>query len=262
MPAVSVCVIACNEETVLPRCLDSVAWADEIVMVIDAKSHDRTETIAREHAQRVEVRPYEGDVQQKRYCCELASHDWVFVVDPDEVVTVDLARDVQQAIGRASDADAGFEVNRMTYHLNRWIRHGDFYPDWKLRLFRRSRSNWSGRNPHGRVEVNGRVQRLAGGIQHYSYVDLRDHVERIQSFSDTAAREMFKSGRRVRISDLVFRPAARFLRAYLLKAGFRDGQPGFIIAVATGFYVFLKYAKLWELERRQGRAAGPRSQRP
>ena len=94
MPTVSVCVIACNEETVLPRCLDSVAWADEIVIVIDAKSHDRTETIARERAQRVEIRPYEGDIQQKRYCCELASHDWVFVVDPDEVVTPDLARDV------------------------------------------------------------------------------------------------------------------------------------------------------------------------
>jgi glycosyltransferase involved in cell wall biosynthesis len=260
MSAISVCVIACNEETVLPRCLDAVAWADEIVIVVDAKSHDRTETIARERAQRVEVRPYEGDIEQKRYCCELASHDWVFVVDPDEVVTPDLACEVQRAIGRVSGADAGFEVNRITYHLNRWIRHGDFYPDWKLRLFRRSRATWKGRNPHGRVEVDGSVPRLAGEIEHYSYVDLRDHIGRIQSFSDTAAREMFQSGRRVRFADLVFRPAARFLRAYLLKAGFLDGLPGFIIAVTTGFYVFLKYAKLWELERRQGRAAGPRPQ--
>ena len=262
MSAISVCVIACNEETVLPRCLDSVAWADEIVVVVDAKSHDRTETIARTRAQRVEVRPYEGDIQQKSYCCKLATHDWVFVVDPDEVVTPDLARDVQRAIRRTSDTNAGFEANRITYHLNRWIRHGDFYPDWKLRLFRRSRATWRGRNPHGRVEVDGSVQRLSGEIEHYSYIDLWDQIERIQSFSDTAAREMFESGRRVRIADLSFRPAARFLRAYLLKAGFRDGLPGFIIAAATGFYVFLKYAKLWELEQRQGRAAVPRPQQP
>jgi glycosyltransferase involved in cell wall biosynthesis len=258
MVAVSVCVIACNEEKVLARCLDAVNWADEIVIVVDAKSHDRTEAIARERAQRVEIRPYDGDIQQKSYCCELASHDWVFVVDPDEVVTPDLAREIQRAIGRIPDAVAGLEMNRITYHLGRWIRHGDFYPDWKLRLFRRSRATWKGRNPHGRVEVDGSVQRLAGEIEHYSYIDLRDQIGRIQSFSDTAAGEMFRSGRHARITDLVFRPAARFLRAYLLKVGFLDGIAGFIIAAATGFYVFLKYAKLWELERRQGRADRPR----
>jgi len=201
MSAISVCVIACNEETVLPRCLDSVAWADEIVVVVDAKSHDRTETIARTRAQRVEVRPYEGDIQQKSYCCKLATHDWVFVVDPDEVVTPDLARDVQRTIRRTSDTNAGFEANRITYHLNRWIRHGDFYPDWKLRLFRRSRATWRGRNPHGRVEVDGSVQRLVGEIEHYSYVDLRDHIGRIQSFSDTAAGEMFDA-----VSPLFVKP--------------------------------------------------------
>jgi glycosyltransferase involved in cell wall biosynthesis len=258
MPAISICVIACNEEAVLARCLDAVDWADEIVVVVDAKSHDRTEEIARKRAQRVEIRPYEGDIEQKSYCCGLASHDWVFVVDPDEVVTLDLARDIQRAIGRVSDADAGFEMNRITYHLDRWIRHGDFYPDWKLRLFRRSRATWRGRNPHGRVEVDGAVQRLAGEIEHYSYVDLQDQIARIQSFSDTAAREMFRNGRHARLADLVFRPAARFLRGYLLKLGFLDGMPGFIIAAATAFYVFLKYAKLWELERRQGRADRPR----
>jgi hypothetical protein len=110
--------------------------------------------------------------------------------------------------------------------------------------------------------VDGSVQRLAGEIEHFSYIDLRDQIGRIQSFSDTAAHEMFQSGRRARIADVVLRPAARFLRAYLLKRGFLDGVPGLIIAVATGFYVFLKYAKLWELERRQDRADGPRPQEP
>jgi glycosyltransferase involved in cell wall biosynthesis len=242
----SACVIACNEESVLTRCLDSIAWADELIIVVDAKSRDRTEEIARQRAARVEVRTYEGDIEQKRYCTELASHDWVLIVDPDEVVTERLAGELQQVL-RSEAAVAGYEINRITFHLGRWVRHGDFFPDWKLRLFRRSAARWVGSNPHGRVEVEGGLRRLDGEIEHYSYVDLADHVSRIQNFSTMAAQGMFKAGRKVALSDLVLRPPARFARAYLLKAGFRDGMAGFIIAAATSFYVFLKYAKLWEL---------------
>jgi glycosyltransferase involved in cell wall biosynthesis len=249
MSRITVCIIACNEAEVLPRCLDSVAWADEIVIVVDGKSHDRTEEVARARAHRVEVRPYEGDIEQKSYCNELASHDWVFIVDPDEVVTDELGRAIEQAVQTATESDAAFEVNRLTYYLGRWVRHGDFFPDWKLRLFRRSRASWAGRNPHGRIEVEGRVTRLSGELEHYSYRDLADHVARIQRFSGVSAKAMFEEGRRAHLIDLVLRPAARFVRGYFLKAGFRDGRQGFIIAATTGFYVFLKYAKLWELQR-------------
>jgi len=245
---ISACVIACNEESVLTRCLDSIGWVDELVIVVDAKSHDRTEEIARARANRVEVRPYEGDIEQKRYCTELARHDWVLIVDPDEVVTGQLASELQRVVAGDTSCD-GYEINRLTRHLGRWIRHGDFYPDWKLRLFRRSVARWVGTNPHGRVEVRGSTQRLRGEIEHYSYVDLEDHVDRIQSFSTMAARGMWTAGRRARWTELVLRPPARFLRAYALKAGFRDGMAGFIIAAATSFYVFLKYAKLWEMAR-------------
>lgn len=255
---VSACVIACNEQDVLPRCLDAVAWADEIVVVVDAKSHDRTEEIARARADRVEVRPYAGDIEQKRHCAALASHDWVLVVDPDEVVTPALATGIERALAGVDERVAGFEVDRVTFHLDHWVRHGDFYPDWKLRLFRRARARWVGRNPHGRVAVCGAVRRLAGELEHYSYVDLTDHVARIQSFSSAAARDLFDAGRRARGADLVLRPPARFARAFVLKAGFRDGWPGFVIATATAFYVFLKYAKLWELARRADRGAGGR----
>jgi glycosyltransferase involved in cell wall biosynthesis len=258
---VSACVIACNEEAVLTRCLDSIAWVDELVIVVDAKSHDRTEEIARERAARVEVRPYQGDIEQKRYCTELASHDWVLSVDPDEVVTERLAGELQRVL-RQGESIAGYEINRITFHLGCWVRHGDFFPDWKLRLFRRSAARWVGTNPHGRVEVDGGSQRLDGEIQHYSYLDLADQVSRIQSFSTTAAHEMRAVGRRARISDLVLRPPARFARAYLLKAGFRDGIPGLIIAAATAFYVFLKYAKLWELTRLQRTRPGPQHAEP
>lgn len=255
--ALSVCVLACNEEQQLPRCLDSVAWADELVVLVDAKSRDGSEKIARERAQRVEVRPYAGDVEQKRQCTELASHDWVMILDPDEVMSPELAAELRAALAQTSGDCDGYELNRVTFHLGRWLRHGDFHPDWKLRVFRRSRARFEGLDPHGRVVVEGKQLRLQGDLQHYSYRDLADQVERIQFFSSEAAAAMHAAGRRLRWHDLVLRPPARFLRGYLLKRGFLDGVPGFVVAAASAFHVFLKYAKLWELERGAGAAQRP-----
>jgi glycosyltransferase involved in cell wall biosynthesis len=265
----SVCVLACNEERALERCLASVAWAEEIVVVVDAKSRDGSEEVAKRLASRVETRPYAGDVEQKRYAVSLARHDWVFILDPDEVVTPELGAAMQAALERAaapssqgspdpsgtpraSGASAppdAYQVNRATWHLGRWIRHGDFYPDWKLRLFRRSRARFVGRDPHGRVEVDGKVSKLEGELLHYSYRDLADQIARIQFFSGEAAMALVREGARFRLHQLVLNPPARFLRSYVLRAGFRDGLPGFVIAVASAFYVFLKYAKLWEARR-------------
>jgi len=188
----------------------------------------------------------------------LASNDWVLVIDPDEVMPPALGRELRAAIDGAGQAVAGFELSRVTHHLGRWIRHGDFFPDWKLRVFRRSRTRWVGENPHGRVVVTGNgngdgaVRRLQEELLHYSYRDLADQVARIQAFSDQAAQAMLIRGRRARVRDLVLRPPARFLRAYMLKRGFLDGVPGLIIAIATAFHVFLKYGKLWELQRDGG----------
>lgn len=252
---VSVCVIACDEADVLERCLDAVSFADEIVVIVDDKSRDQTEQLARRRAAHVERRAYSGDLDQKRACVERAKHDWVLIVDPDEVVSPSLARSIQRTLVSA-ESDHGdeagpsaYEVDRVTFHLGRWIRHGDFYPDWKLRLFRRSCARFVGRDPHGRVEVDGRVGRLTGELEHYSYRDLGDQIARIQFFSDQAAAALDREGARFRLRDLIARPPARFLRSYALNAGFRDGVPGFVIAVASAFYVFLKYAKLWERRR-------------
>ncbi len=253
----SVCVLACDEADELERCLSSVTWADEIVVVVDAKSRDASAEVARRMASHVEVRPYAGDVAQKRHCVGLAKHDWVLVLDPDEVVTAPLAASIQATLSRMeavaaggeSEGEAapdGFLVSRRTWHLGRWIGHGDFYPDRKLRLFRRSRARWLGRDPHGRVEVEGAPGLLAGELEHYSYRDLSDQIDRIQHFSDQAARALAEDGVPFRLRDLLLRPPARFLRAYLLHQGFRDGMAGFVIAVASAFYVFLKYAKHWE----------------
>ena len=253
----SVCVLACNEATELERCLLAVAWADEIVVLVDEKSRDATEAVARRLASRVERRVYAGDVEQKKYCAALAKHDWVLIVDPDEVVSESLSASIRASLlseagTGGSSSPVGFRINRATFHLGRWIRHGEFYPDWKLRLYRRSRGRWAGRDPHGRIEVEGPVASLEGELLHYSYRDLADQIARIQFFSDQAADALFREGAVFRIHRLVLRPPARFLRSYVLRRGFLDGMPGFIIAVASAFSVFLKYAKLWERSRRGG----------
>lgn len=245
----SICIIARDEESELARCLDSLPAADEVIVVVDSRSVDGTEKLARERASRVEVRRYEGQVEQKGYAISLARNEWVLVADPDEVFPPALAREIEATLADPEEELAGLSLNRRTWHLGRWIKHGDFYPDWTLRVFRRSHARWVGHNPHSRIEVDGRVERLSTDLEHYSYRDLSDQIERIQAFSEQSARALDQAGRRVRVRDLVLRPPARFVRAYLLRRGFLDGVPGLVIAVATAFHVFLKYAKLWERQR-------------
>lgn len=244
----SVCIVACNEEINIRRCLESVAWVEDRVVVLDLRSSDRTDVIARELGARVIVHPYAGNIEQKNFALAQAKHDWVFSLDADEVCTPQLQQEVRDVVAKEKPRAVGFEVNRLTYHLGRWLRHGDFYPDWQLRLFRRSEASWQGINPHGRVVVQGAVRRLGGDLEHYSYRNLADQVSRIQEFSRVQALALRDQGVRATWSMLVLRPPLRFLRAYVMKAGFLDGVAGLVVAAATAFHVFLKYAKLWELQ--------------
>lgn len=250
-PLLSACVLAYNDEAVLARCLKSVSFADEVVVVVDAKSTDGSEKIANQLATVVSVHRYAGDIEQKRYAQSLAQNEWILLLDSDEVVSDTLGAEICNFLAtRGGDASsAGCEVNRLTFHLGRWLRYGDFYPDWKLRLYRAREANVVGHNPHGRVEVAGRIFRLRGDLEHFSYRNLSDQIARVQSFSEQGAASLFARRQPFRLFDLCLRPPARFARAYILKRGFLDGIPGLIVAVATAFHVFLKYAKLWELER-------------
>jgi glycosyltransferase involved in cell wall biosynthesis len=254
-PPLSLCVIARDEADLLRRCLASVPWADERVVVVDARGSEATAAIAREAGAQVFVRPYEGNLEQKQFALDQTRHEWVLALDADEAASPTLAAEIHAVLNGGASGLDGFEVNRVTFHLGRWIRHGDFYPDWQLRLFRRSAARYVGVNPHGHVVVAGSVGRLGGDLEHRSYRDLADQVDRIQEFSRIQALALQESGKRARLRDLVLRPVARFLRAYLLKAGFRDGIPGFVIAAATAFHVLLKYAKLWELQHRDASRA-------
>jgi glycosyltransferase involved in cell wall biosynthesis len=259
MPPVSACVIARDDALQIERCLASLAWADETVVVIDERSCDGTEELAHRAGARALRHAYHGNVEQKNFALDQVKNDWVVALDADESLSPALADELRQRLAGDLLGLDGFELNRVTHHLGRWIRHGDFHPDWQLRVFRRSRGRWAGSNPHGRVRVAGRVEKLRGDLEHASYQNLADQLARVQEYSRVEAEELHRRGRRARVSDLCLRPPARFLRAYFLKAGFLDGMPGFLIAAVTAFHVFLKYAKLWELTRASARQRAGRA---
>ena len=258
--AISVCVVAAGDPELLERCLKSLHWASEINVLLDSNHGDVCLAVAEAHSHRIERNPYTGGLEQRRRSIAMAGCPWVLALDADEVVSAELAREIAEAVASATPGQAGFELDRVAFHLGRWILHGDFHPDWKLRLFRRDRAHVGGRDPHDRIEADGEVGRLHGWLEHYSYRDLADQLERMLFFSGEAARALHAEGRRAGFSHLALRPPARFLRGYLLKRGFLDGWPGFVIACVTSMYVFLKYAQLWELQR--GEASSARSARP
>ena len=255
MTSLSICIIAYREKELLERAIRSAVFADEVLVVVDSEGDAETEAVARKLGVKVVIHKYEGDIEQKSFAVSQACHEWVLSLDADEEVGVDLRGEIQNALENQSDELSGFYIERVTWHLGKWIRHGDFYPDHPIRLFRRSRTVMKGSNPHGRFSVDGEVGRLREPILHYSYRDLSDQVGRVQRFSDMARDSMIQKERNVYVSDLLVRPLLRFIRAYFLKQGFRDGFPGLIIAVVSSFHVFLKYAKLWESKLSQEKRA-------
>jgi glycosyltransferase involved in cell wall biosynthesis len=243
------CVITLNEEDRIGECLDSVAFADEL-LVIDAGSTDGTVEIARRKGAHVIVRDWPGYAVQKNFGLEQVSSDWVLSIDADERVTPELAGEIRALLAAPPAALAGCSVPRLTWYLGRWIRHGGWYPDRKVRLVRRGRGRWEGALVHERLVAEGGIHRLRGDLLHYTYRDIADHLSTIDRFTTEAARALAAQRRHGALAGMLLHPPAKFLKMYLLKGGFLDGLPGFIVAVLGSYYVFLKYAKAWEL--RQG----------
>jgi glycosyltransferase involved in cell wall biosynthesis len=245
---ISAIIITYNEEKNIRRCLESLTWAREIV-IVDSASTDRTVEIAREFTDKVIVHPFQGFVSQKNYALDQATLEWVLSVDADEVVTPLLRDRIKEVWPQGKDVCDGFTVNRLSQFSGKWIRRCGWYPDRKLRLFRRSRGRWTGDEVHEKIRLPGRVKDLNADLLHYTCQSLSDNVEKIQRYSTIFARAQHERGRRIHLWDLVIRPAAKFCKSYILKLGFLDGRHGLILSGTATFYVFLKYAKLWELQR-------------
>ncbi len=244
---VSMCVVSFNEEKHIAACLAAASWVDEII-VVDSFSTDSTLEIARRLATRVFQREWEGYGNQKRYSLGLAKHDWVLFMDADEVMTEELSKEIRKELDKEEILYDGYCVRRKLYYLGRWISRGEWYPDYKLRLFRKSKGSVGGMEPHDSVQLDGgKIKYLKGELLHYSYENIADQMNTLNRYSSISAGAMFKKGVRAPLFRMCVHPSWRFFRAYFLRRGFMDGVPGFAVAAINSFYVFLKYVKLWEL---------------
>ena len=240
----SVAVIAWNEEERLRACLESVAWADEI-LVVDAESTDKTVVLAREFTDRIWVRPWPGFAAQKNFALDQAGGDWVLSLDADERVTPALRERIVRLLAEGGPA-AGYRIPRQNVFWGAWVRHGGLYPDYQLRLFRRGAGRFADDAVHESARVSGPVEQLSEPLLHHSYRSLEDFVQRANRYSTLAARDWLARGRPVGPLDLIFRPLGRFLSMYIMRLGFLDGWRGFVLAVLYADYVFLRMAKAWE----------------
>ncbi len=245
-PRISVVVITFNEEAHLRTCLESAAWADDLV-VVDAESADKTPSIAREFTDRLFVRPWPGFAAQKNFGLAQATGDWILSLDADEEVSPELKHAILGAV--AAGEAAGYRIPRRNIMWGRWIRHGGLYPDWQLRLFRRGQGRFVERAVHESLDVSGPVGRLDAPLIHRSYRDVADFLARADRYSTLAADEWVASGRGARVGNLVLGPLGRFLSMYVVRRGFLDGWRGFLLAVLYAYYVFVRSAKVWEKTR-------------
>jgi len=247
----AVTVITCNEESNIRGALESVAWADEII-IVDSGSKDGTLRVCREFTEKIYHRDWTGFVDQKNFAVDQASHDWIFSLDADERASVKLQEQIRH-LRQSGFLAEGYRMPRVAQFMGRWIRHGDWYPDYQLRLFDRRKGRWQGGRVHESIRIKGTPDYLDGEILHFTYPDLSAYLRRLDLYSSLAAADYQSKGRRATPLALLANPVAAFVRGYLLKRGFLDGAPGLMVAVMAAVSVYFKYAKLFEIQRRQGR---------
>jgi glycosyltransferase involved in cell wall biosynthesis len=237
----SVTVITLNEERNLRDCLESVRFADEII-VVDSGSRDLTLSIAKEFKARVFQEPWKGFAGQKNSAQDKARGPWILNIDADERVTEGLRLEIQKVL--QEDSQAGFRMPRKNFFCGQWIRHGGWYPNCQLRLYRKEAGKFAPREVHEQVEVKGPVGILTSPLEHYTYHSISDYIKRMDRYSELSARQYLKEGRRVSWPEILLRSWFTFIQMWVLKRGFLDGANGLILAALYSQYTFIKYAKL------------------
>jgi glycosyltransferase involved in cell wall biosynthesis len=246
MQPISATLITHNEEINIAEALQSLSWADEIV-VVDSGSTDATLDICRRFTDRIIHRDWTGYVDQKNFAVDQARHDWIFSLDADERPSLELCAEIRE-LAQIGFPESGYYIPRVAFFMGRWIRHGDWYPDYQLRLFDRRHGKWRGGRVHESVKINEKPGILNGEIHHFTYRSLSDYLGRLETYSSLAALDCQQQGKSATPLKLLGNPIAAYIKAYLLKCGFLDGIPGFAVAVMGAVSVFFKYAKLYELK--------------
>lgn len=242
---VSLVVITLNEEPNLERCLKSVPWVEDII-VLDSGSEDGTVELARKLGARTFVEKFRGYGPQKQRAVELAQFDWVLCLDADEALSEELQKALPRLFDQGEPDASAYEFPRLSFHLQRWIRHGGWYPDKQLRFFNRKQCQWSSAKVHERVKAP-KVSEGRGEIYHYPFRNLYDQVQTNNEYSSLAAEELYRSGKKYSLFKFLTKPLSKFVETYLIKGGIWDGWAGFVISVGAAYSVFLKFAKLREL---------------
>jgi glycosyltransferase involved in cell wall biosynthesis len=255
----SVAMIAMNEEANLPRTLESVRWADEI-HVVDSGSKDRTIEIAQSFGAKTRFHPFGGHGEQKNVALDLCTSDWILLLDADEVLSPELQMDIRKLLACADGREPKYDaywIPRLNLYYGRWIRHGGFYPDRKLRLFRRGSARLSeGVGPHSTPQFEGRKGTLKGDMLHYAYPTLGIYLEHMNRYSSEIARLLAGKGRTsksfvVFLWNAVANPVATFLYNYFLRVGFLDGREGLILHLNHSVYIHWKFIKAWRIGNHQ-----------
>lgn len=245
-------IITKDEEQNIAACLESVSWADERI-VVDGESRDRTVEIAKSLATQVHVRPWPGYGPQKNFGIDQAHSEWILIVDADERVTAPLREEVCRLMRAGPPADVGgYEIPRRNFFYGRWIRGGGIYPDYQLRLFRRTAGRYDDVLLHERFRLTGRVARLTSPLDHLSMPTIGHHVKKMMRYTTLGAQEKLKTSSRVTALELSANHLGTILKTSLLRGGYRDGVWGIIVAMFAGMHTFVKYAKAWETLRAGG----------
>ena len=243
---ISAVIITFNEEKRLEPALKSLAGLVSEIVVVDSFSNDNTVKLAKKYTNKVFQRKWTDYTDQKNYANTRTSFPWILSLDADERISTELRKEILEIKKEEPECD-GFSIPRQVYYLGKWIRHSGWYPDRKLRLFRKDRARWEGEYVHERLVIEGKIQKLSGSIHHFTYRNISEHLDRINKFSELGAQKLYANGKKCRWHHLVFVPFFRFVKSFFWRAGFLDGYPGFIVSVLNSYSIFLRYAKLREI---------------
>lgn len=243
-------IICVNEERNIRRALDSIKWCDQI-LIVDSGSTDQTLAICREYPRtHIIERDWPGHRAQKQFALQQCKHEWILNIDADEEISPKLRAEIENALYNMRVGDqniSGFELSRVVRFLHRWWDKGGWFPEYRLRLFRKSRTHWGGVDPHEKAICDGPTVRLQSPLFHFTYHDIKSEIQTLNNFSSRSAAAFFAQGKRTSFYNLILNPLMRFIKFYFFKKGFLEGRAGFIVACNEAFYTFMKYAKIWEL---------------
>lgn len=247
----SVVITTYNEEDNIADCIESVIWADEI-LVVDSFSTDRTVEIIESYPVRLEQREYYGSAAQKNWALDRVVHDWVLIVDADERVTEPLAREILELLAEEPEAE-GYAIRRRNVFVDKVIRHSGWSTDTVIRLFRRDKGRYPNRRVHADLAIEGPTPLLDEAFLHYTFRSFDQYFEKFLNYAEWGAAQAFREGKRAGFLEIFGRPVWRFFRTYVLQLGFLDGRHGLVLCMLMSFGVYLKYARLWEYRVRAAR---------